>query len=854
MSADSIDDQYFTYDGRLASFRPTKKRASTTGGRAAKPLNWPHKRIAPASLASAGFFFSPTPDHPDNVICFLCHKGLDGWEEGDDPLQEHLNHTSGCGWATVAAIEAEIGEYHLGDPSAPEMVAARKATFAGRWPHDSKRGWKCKTKQLVDSGWKYTPTPESDDMATCVYCQLALDGWEPNDKPLDEHYKRAPNCPFFTLASQTHGASKKTTRAKGARSSKASRASLQSTITAPSEIGSVDELTVANDDTILTTTSTMTAGGKKPRAKKATTAKGRKTKTKEESVELEEPQPAVEEEATPQPSPPKPKRGKKRGSDAVEESTLTVAEAPAPKKRATRGKANKAVESAVIEPSDAENEEPQVATKPAPKKRGRPSKAQTSRKASNASRTSTTSMASTQAETMDLDEDDEIERQLQADLERPLTDDEDIMADSDSERFKAKSKPAPARKTTSTAQSADFAIFDPHPVEIDDAVVEEELKQLQAEMHVDEPEQLRIPKKGRKAAPRKVSKQTKPKKPKAAPEPEPEPQAEFEDVPLENEPEPLDEPPQQEDSLGSTDTVVRNTDLAPAKRPRGRPSKLSIASAMSDDELDVVDLVEEPLEEPVEEPHPPVKRPRGRPSKASLASRSSSEGAPKRKPGRPKKIEEPLPVAAPEMQPVVKPQPRKVSRTKAPSPPPVEDEILEDQIYEEPSSPMIAAQLAPATPPRAITKAQSAKQATVSPSPSPQSSDAENQPPSSRPSATTTKRIPLAPIAETPAAVSPSKRNVIAGLQSTTPWTAVDIDAMLGTPRHGSNKENGTERFIKKGKELTSPEKEMTVEEWVYYNAGQAETMLKQECEAMVSRFESEGARAMNVLEGLVVD
>ena len=95
----------------------------------------------------------------------------------------------------------------------------------------------------------------------------------------------------------------------------------------------------------------------------------------------------------------------------------------------------------------------------------------------------------------------------------------------------------------------------------------------------------------------------------------------------------------------------------------------------------------------------------------------------------------------------------------------------------------------------------------------------------------------------------------MAGLQSTTAWTAVDIDAMLGTPgRGGANKENGNERLIKKGKDLTSPEKQMTVEEWVYYNAGQAEKMLKQECEAMVSRFESEGARAMNVLEGLVVD
>jgi hypothetical protein len=46
----------------------------------------------------------------------------------------------------------------------------------------------------------------------------------------------------------------------------------------------------------------------------------------------------------------------------------------------------------------------------------------------------------------------------------------------------------------------------------------------------------------------------------------------------------------------------------------------------------------------------------------------------------------------------------------------------------------------------------------------------------------------------------------------------------------------------------------MTVEEWVYHNAGQAEQKLKGECEAMVSAFEREGGRAMRVLEGLVVD
>jgi inhibitor of apoptosis domain-containing protein len=38
--------------------------------------------------------------------------------------------------------------------------------------------------QLVEGGWYFSPNDESDDMATCAYCQLKLDGWEAGDKPM----------------------------------------------------------------------------------------------------------------------------------------------------------------------------------------------------------------------------------------------------------------------------------------------------------------------------------------------------------------------------------------------------------------------------------------------------------------------------------------------------------------------------------------------------------------------------------------------------------------------------------------------------------------------------------------------
>lgn len=48
----------------------------------------------------------------------------------------------------MAAIQAGVGEYAQQDPNAPDMMEARKATFAGMWPHEGKKGWKCKTKQV----------------------------------------------------------------------------------------------------------------------------------------------------------------------------------------------------------------------------------------------------------------------------------------------------------------------------------------------------------------------------------------------------------------------------------------------------------------------------------------------------------------------------------------------------------------------------------------------------------------------------------------------------------------------------------------------------------------------------------
>ncbi|KAK3324021.1 hypothetical protein B0T19DRAFT_219714 [Cercophora scortea] len=857
--ADS-DDRYFVYENRLASFQGphpvAKKRASNASSRAPKALHWPHKSLLPSDLAKAGFFFEPFPGSPDNAVCFLCNKALDGWEEDDNPLEEHLKHSPTCGWAVTAAIEAELGEYGQVHPLDPAMIEARKATFGGRWPYESKKGFKCKTKQLSEAGWKYTPTFESDDMATCAYCQLALDGWESGDKPIDEHYKRSPDCPFFTLISQNPAPKK--SRAKAARTSKASRLSTQSIATVATGVSDVTSIadTAEHDDSVMTTASVMTQGGKKAtKAKKAPAAKGRKTKAKkDEVVEILEDEPQEIQAPPPQ----KATRGRKRVSDDVEDSAITNSEAPAPKKRATKKKANTAstqdTSSVHTESQDVELADAAPPKKPAARKKAA---AKRTRKGSTSS---VISQASTVSVRGNVPDDAEIDRQLQADLDRPLTDDEDLAADSDSGKRKA---PAPARgrpkkaaaastqKATRQSQehSQAFSMLDPAPVKPDEDEIQAELLALEAEMETQNPpvETLTVPKKGRKAGTRKPSKQAK--KPKEVLPSDPIDELMMDDAPVqyptldlapepvkETKPEPNPEPELPDDPDASTGTVVaKDTSRASiGKRGRGRPPKNSTSSVGVADEAEprrssgVPVQIEVQIESRTREsfsafmgsPKELARKPVPPPAVSQAGSEPRSEPetmSPVLHASTPAKVEKALPLPPPQ------------SATRLPQP--------------------------PATPPRASTRpSASAKQATMSPSQSPQCSDAENQPPSSKQRAGfMTTRPVLAPVASTPARSSPSKQNVVAGLQSATPWTAVDLEGVFSPVKDGE-KENGVARLLRKGGELTSPEKGMTVEEWIYHNAGLAEQKLRHECEVMVSAFEKEGSRAMGVLEDLIVE
>ncbi|KAL2164926.1 hypothetical protein VTH06DRAFT_222 [Thermothelomyces fergusii] len=841
-------DRYFIFENRVDSFQVP--HVVPGKGKAGKTLVWPHKVPSPIALAKAGFFYEPHLKSPDNVVCFLCEKSLDGWEENDNPVEEHLKHSPTCGWAIMAAIETGYGSYGKVHPLDPAMVEARKATFADRWPYESKKNFKCKTKKLVEGGWKYTPSLEADDMTTCAYCDLALEGWESGDNPFDEHYKRRPGCAFFALLNQYPAP--KRGRVKAARTSRASRLSMQSVATVAttaSDPASAADLSADHDDSVLTTASTMTQGGKKTaRGRKPAASRGRKTKVKnEEAVDILE---DVEQELRQSGA-----RGRKRASDAIEDPSVVNAEAPATKKRATKARASTAADTSSILDTGMGDALP--AKQPASRKRVQASTAKTARMTSRASLTSQASTASLRAQ---LPDDDELERQLEADLERYNSDADGISMEQIPPPAKGRpKKAATARKVSAQKKKAEHdprVMLDPTPMAPDDAEIEADFEAIRAGMEVEQTaaaDTLVVPKKGRKAGARKVSKQTSkakepdpPSEPAEAGEPGDSAQAPARDIDAQQ-PQPDIEIAPAEDPDASTETVLRKPVAQPSneKRRRGRPSKKSTASQAS---------VEASAPRPSTEAPGNVVAPQ---SRGSTAASNHASDVPSRKSAL-----SPLAASVPATA-----TPRRSSRALATAPP------SSSRLPHPPSTPLTRTSLS--------TRSNNQTAATTR-TRSPQFSDTENLPPTSLPPSASVhpKRVVLAPLDaavahQTPSRSSPSRRNIISGLQSSHPWEPADLELIFSSSpvrspdgceeeeaeEEEEDKENGhgggrrgVARLLRKGAELTTPEKRMTVEQWIYHNAELAEQKLKRECEAMVAAFEAEGMRALKVLEGLVVD
>ncbi|EYE99107.1 uncharacterized protein EURHEDRAFT_374182 [Aspergillus ruber CBS 135680] len=822
-----------TLDARLASFEtvlPGRRRNSSA--KSTKPISWPHSRPSPAELAHAGFYYEPHETNPDNTRCFLCESALDGWEEEDNPITEHLTLSQNCGWAIMKDIERHSSNpAEIEDPTSERISGARSATFGLYWPHDGKRGWVCQSEKMVAGGWYFCANEESNDLASCAYCKLSLDGWEPKDDPYEEHYRRSSDCSFFVFA-QNPSKKAKASRSKKPRTSKAT----QSTASDAPPVDLDDQV----DENIEFETTPKTKNTKKSSKSKAKPTKSKRTDTVNTDDQMD-----IDGAASEEPEPPKPKRatrGKKRTSEEVSQSygdevdiETTELPEPAPKRRATRTR-NSTIQQNYSTLNDAApavtQEQNEMASQEAEPKKGRRTKKNASTKGRKVSEVSI-SKAPPTSRTPD---DAELDAALEADLEADPASSEEKRAETTTEQTLKKPKSSKKSKPSPEAQGpADMPEHDERQDRSDEIPEEDPVEPVEIEPRT----QVKTGKSSGKRKAKGSKSQEKDSKSRESPE------IEREDAEA--------VAPTYHESLVSVEIETR------------KPQQSAEAEILSDEEVPKLNKkaytgkskkLKKPSESSVELPEP-EEEDEGHVEDVQdqeLARVDSPEQREATSEQEPEREQQPEELSA-----------RRQSSRRSSGIPPKTIERYSNIPQEKQLAKSLTDSHTSDTPAQPKNTRQFERQASgsispfpstprESPSLSPQSSDAENQPPSTKPSAS--RNFALSPFKQpsertplTASTPSPSKQNVnTGGLKTSRPWTPIDIESILFV-RDG-DKDNASPGGKASGN-LTSPEKKMTVEEWINWNAKNGEERLKQECERLVSQFEKEGGRAMRVLEGI---
>ncbi|KAM5451591.1 hypothetical protein McanCB56680_002928 [Microsporum canis] len=787
-----------TAAGRRATFDVA--HLSSSG----EELTWPYTAPSPDELAHAGFYYTPTALSPDNTTCFLCERSLDGWEEGDDPFAEHLHFSPECGWAIIMSIAQKTSDpAQIEDPTSAKIVDARRATFFS-WPHDGKRGWVCKTEKMVEAGWYFCPNEESDDLVSCPYCKLSLDGWEPKDNPFDEHYRRSSDCSFFEFAKLPKKSSK-SSRGKAVRGSKASRLSTQSNATTVSEAPTVD-FDDTMDQSIMSQGGTRTVKAPKKTTKsKARSAKSKKDEEVDIPSQLDIGEQHDREALTPQGNP---SRGIKRKSEAIggtegnnsEDDHQPHPEQKPRKKRATATRTKKAqrTTSSTVDYAEPTDDELGLETAPKPK-RGR-KKGSTSR----VRKSSIASNISAAPSTAQIPNDAQIDAELEADLYKDLS----------TEGIASKTvEKAPSKQRVSSVSIASGH----RKVSLKDEDLEE----------LPKPE---VQKKNTKK--KATKKHTSTSTVDRLPASELDQMNSEADVDMD---EPVVSIPIQTQDAGKAQS--EEPALQPKKTKQSKKIKTTTGTTKGRkkraDSNDVNDIDPSEMSAPTENTASNREEPMPRLSNGGNSNNNREADIAERAKGR----------GSSSQNPDSETQHRKKRGS-----------TQEEPITRRPSKQIQQAQASPPT----LDPSTNLSPRECTPVSSPRSSDAENQPPSSKP-LTISKTQPhtasqptKAPLATKTPILSPSKGEPRSRqLTTADPWEPVDLDEAF-LPDSTEKENVSLTDILHAAKDgITSPEKRMSIEEWIFWNAEKGEEKLRNECERVVGIFEREGGRAMHALNGI---
>ena len=736
----------------------------------------------------------------------------------------------------------------------------------------------------------------------------------------DEHQRRSPDCVFFTLST---AAQSNAGRSRKGRASKASRMSTQSNFTTASDGLSVAEIDINRDDSVVSVAEPAKAAKSAKGAKKGAKPKKPLPKSKRQAnrkpddniqvvsryLEPEDDDFEVKvESASPQSKGCKKRKSDEMSNDAPNHadahSQEDVSQGQPRKHRATRTRGS--IAQTRTEPSPPPTQEPEVdaemidakavpPTVPSQnQKKGNGGKKRSSSRVRKASTTSNATKASLRAP---VPADDEIDAALEADLDRPLTDEESeieppAMTKTKSRRLtrtkpgsrKATASVAPTRRTTraSTVTVGEPTVEDKYP-SLPDHAHEARMPTPEKSEHVisvhDSPAPSLSPRQSKRTSPQQDLEQQKAQE-KEAEKPEEAISAaaaeDTKDMEIH-----ITEAPKARSRLASRQLSVRSSgassvsksleamDLSSDVQTSGLDKQTVLDG--SGHEVDASELKQARTKRGGKKPLP--KKVKG--GKKGTVKDQNIEDT----------VHPTVETALPGDQDTQEgPVDDRAGNVKGVSEDAEETETQRiasgvvavlGKAIETPEDAKLFARQGSAAPsmdqPKILPEAgiiRSLPQplstvSTPKPAPSPQSSDAENQPPSSRtskpcppfsmqsPSKSQISRVPLA--AATP--VNSPSRNNLSKLQSTFPWTAVDIERIFeSTP--AADKENSPFEFGMVGKGgkslLASPERKLTVEQWIQSNAQIGEERLRNECERLVGKFEEQGVRALRVLEGIV--
>ena len=687
----------------------------------------------------------------------------------------------------------------------------------------------------------------------------------------DEHQRRSPDCIFFSLSASSQ--TTKTVKDKKSRTSKTSRMSMQSHFSLASEGPSVMEVDPFDESMVSVAESVKTAksskGGKKGKKTKAQPLLPKQDDT-QLSSSFVEPEDDDFEVKVVKPAVTKAK-GKKRNSEEMN-GVAEISSKITPKKRRTTRTRNSVASVQAAPEVTVETEQPELdqdvemanaetislPSKPASKKKGKGSK---KRGSSAARKASSKSIASEASLRVGMPNDEDIDAALEEDLDRPLTDDGE---DDELETIKppkgrslTRSKPgskatdastAPTRRTTRTSTiTGDDSVAEPYSII---SAARESGKQLAEDVEKSSAKPLPKAEASKKIGTRKASAKQKARDQEAET---------GEELPA--------------DSNGELDILkpkqTRGRKLShQVLNGGGHMSNIQASQADSDmiskADSSVVDIQgQEDKSDHGTDAKTSGRSKRGKKASTAKKTKGGKKTGPKSRTiedvvqpavadqlvselqdetvALADNVDDPEPAVEEQKKPAKKQtkaaKARPNAKGKKATPNPIEaEEAAVQKDVSEPKGPVEVPPLSPAA----------SVHSTPRPAPSPQSSDAENQPPSSRPSRSQEFRVPLAVI--TTPSVSPSKGN-FAKLQSSFPWTTIDIDQIL---RDTPDVEKENQPFANNAKLLTSPEKKLSVEEWIKFNAQRGEEKLRNDCERLVGKFEDQGVRALKTLEGII--